>query len=102
MGRFVWMICLLLAAPAAAEKPNPAFAGRTGFGDFPELPTAMTSTGRLQPLRRWDDLVRATEQSVNTVYAQLNNDVGPERTAEAAHSTVTDDSSMVSISMLPR
>lgn len=30
------------------------------------------------------DLVRATEESVNTVYAQLNLDVGPERTAQVA------------------
>jgi len=30
------------------------------------------------------DLVRATEQSVNTVYAQLNVQVGPEKTADAA------------------
>lgn len=30
------------------------------------------------------DLVAATENSVNTVYAQLNNDVGPEATAEVA------------------
>ena len=30
------------------------------------------------------DLVRATEQSVNTVYAQLNRDVGPEKTADVA------------------
>lgn len=30
------------------------------------------------------DLVRATEQSVNTVYAQLNLEVGPEKTAEVA------------------
>ncbi len=30
------------------------------------------------------DLVQATEDSVNTVYAQLNLDVGPERTAEVA------------------
>ncbi|WP_066583357.1 transglycosylase domain-containing protein [Cellulomonas timonensis] len=30
------------------------------------------------------DLVKATEQSVNTVYAQLNNDVTPAKTAEVA------------------
>jgi membrane peptidoglycan carboxypeptidase len=30
------------------------------------------------------DLVKATEQSVNTVYAQLNLEVGPEKTAEVA------------------
>jgi membrane peptidoglycan carboxypeptidase len=30
------------------------------------------------------DLVRATEASVNTVYAQLNMDVGPDRTADVA------------------
>ncbi|WP_407345180.1 transglycosylase domain-containing protein [Pengzhenrongella phosphoraccumulans] len=31
------------------------------------------------------DLVKATAQSVNTVYAQLNVQVGPEKTAEVAH-----------------
>lgn len=30
------------------------------------------------------DLVRATEQSVNTVYAQVNLEIGPEKTAEVA------------------
>jgi membrane peptidoglycan carboxypeptidase len=31
------------------------------------------------------DLVKATEQSVNTVYAQLNQQIGPEKTAEVAN-----------------
>lgn len=31
-----------------------------GFGDYAELPTVTSSTGRLQPLRNWNDLVRAT------------------------------------------
>ncbi|GAA5514668.1 putative peptidoglycan D,D-transpeptidase PbpC [Deinococcus carri] len=36
------------------------YLGRYGFGDYVDLPTVVTSTGRLQPLRNWDDLVRAT------------------------------------------
>ena len=31
------------------------------------------------------DLLKATEQSVNTVYAQLNIEVGPQKTADVAH-----------------
>lgn len=36
------------------------YLSRYGFGDYVKLPTVITSTGRLQPLRNWDDLVRAT------------------------------------------
>lgn len=65
------------------------YLGRYGFGDFPELPTAMTSTGRLQPLRRWDDLVRATNsfgQGMSSTTLQL----------AAAYNTLANDGRYVS------
>ncbi|MCM3661137.1 penicillin-binding protein [Georgenia satyanarayanai] len=53
--------------------------------------TPMEIEGFERPVNNYDafnrgyiDLVTATEQSVNTTYAQLNMDVGPERSVEAA------------------
>jgi len=65
------------------------YLGRYGFGDYPELPTVMTSTGRLQPLRRWDDLVRATNafgQGMSSTTLQL----------AAAYNTLANDGRYVS------
>lgn len=47
------------------------------FGDWEVNNFGGTDFGRI-------DLVKATEQSVNTVYAQVNLEVGPEKTAEVA------------------
>ncbi|ASN80381.1 peptidoglycan D,D-transpeptidase FtsI family protein [Deinococcus ficus] len=45
-----------------------------GFGRDVSIPTVMTATGRLQPLRNWGDLVRATNafgQGMDTTTLQL-------------------------------
>ncbi|BDP41866.1 penicillin-binding protein 2 [Deinococcus aetherius] len=56
-----------------AEKMR-GYLGRYGFGEDVNIPTVMTSTGRLQPLRKWDDLVRATNafgQGMSSTTLQL-------------------------------
>lgn len=59
----------------------------TGYSSY----TPMVIDGFEEPVnnydlvnRGWIDLVTATQHSVNTVYAQLNVDVGPERAMEVA------------------
>ncbi|WP_272976409.1 peptidoglycan D,D-transpeptidase FtsI family protein [Deinococcus geothermalis] len=50
------------------------YLSRYGFGDYVDMPTVMTSTGQLQPLRKWDDLVRATNafgQGMSSTTLQL-------------------------------
>ncbi|AFD26081.1 peptidoglycan D,D-transpeptidase FtsI family protein [Deinococcus gobiensis] len=45
-----------------------------GFGQDVQLPTVSAATGRLQPLRKWDDLVRATNafgQGMSSTTLQL-------------------------------
>ncbi|GGQ93398.1 peptidoglycan D,D-transpeptidase FtsI family protein [Deinococcus ruber] len=45
-----------------------------GFGQSVPMPTVRTSTGRLQPLRRWDDVVRTTNafgQGMSATLLQL-------------------------------
>ncbi|WP_034383263.1 penicillin-binding protein 2 [Deinococcus sp. YIM 77859] len=57
----------------APEKMR-GYLSRYGFGDYVDIPTVMTSTGKLQPLRRWDDLVRATNafgQGMSSTTLQL-------------------------------
>lgn len=56
-----------------AEKMRD-YLSRYGFGRYVDIPTVMTSTGRLQPLRKWDDLVRATNafgQGMSSTTLQL-------------------------------
>ncbi|HEY0238893.1 MAG TPA: transglycosylase domain-containing protein [Friedmanniella sp.] len=67
---------------AALEQGIPlttTFSGATPqtFGDWTVNNFSDESFGRI-------NLIKATEQSVNTVYAQLNLEVGPDKTAEAA------------------
>lgn len=65
------------------------YLGNYGFGDYPELPTVMTSTGSLQPLRNWDGLVRATNafgQGMSSTTLQL----------AAAYNTLANDGLYVS------
>lgn len=50
------------------------YLGQFGFGEDVALPVVSTSTGRLQPLRKWDDLVRATNafgQGMSSTTLQL-------------------------------
>jgi cell division protein FtsI (penicillin-binding protein 3) len=65
------------------------YLGNYGFGAYPELPTVMTSTGSLQPLRNWDGLVRATNafgQGMSSTTLQL----------AAAYNTLANDGLYVS------
>ncbi|MEF2277739.1 penicillin-binding protein 2 [Deinococcus sp. YIM 134068] len=65
------------------------YLSRYGFGDYVDLPTVMTSTGRLQPLRKWDDLVRVTNafgQGMSSTTLQL----------AAAYNSVANDGLYVS------
>lgn len=50
------------------------YLSRYGFGVDVSMPTVSTATGRLQPPRKWDDLVRATNafgQGMSTTTLQL-------------------------------
>ncbi len=45
-----------------------------GFGTYPDMPVVPAATGQLQPLRKWDDLVRVTSsfgQGMSTTTLQL-------------------------------
>ncbi len=45
-----------------------------GFGSYPDMPVVPAATGQLQPLRKWDDLVRVTNafgQGMSTTTLQL-------------------------------
>lgn len=45
-----------------------------GFGIYPDMPVVPAATGQLQPLRKWDDLVRVTTsfgQGMSTTTLQL-------------------------------
>ncbi|MDV6373729.1 peptidoglycan D,D-transpeptidase FtsI family protein [Deinococcus arenicola] len=45
-----------------------------GFGRYPDMPVVPAATGQIQPLRNWDDLVRATNafgQGISTTTLQL-------------------------------
>ncbi|AIZ45701.1 penicillin-binding protein [Deinococcus radiopugnans] len=37
-----------------------AYFTQYGFGSYPDMPVVPAATGQLQPLRKWDDLVRVT------------------------------------------
>lgn len=65
------------------------YLNRYGFGEYVDLPTVVTSTGQLQPLRKWDDLVRATNafgQGMSSTTLQL----------AAAYNTLANDGRYVS------
>ncbi|GAA5531798.1 penicillin-binding protein 2 [Deinococcus metallilatus] len=50
------------------------YLSQYGFGTDVAIPTVMAATGRLQPLRQWDDLVRATNafgQGMSSTTLQL-------------------------------
>ncbi len=50
------------------------YLGQYGFGEDVSIPVVSTATGRLQPLRNWDDLVRATNafgQGMSSTTLQL-------------------------------
>jgi membrane peptidoglycan carboxypeptidase len=69
----------LIAALQQGIPLTTTFNGHTPqtFGDWPVTNFSNEQFGTI-------DLVKATEQSVNTVYAQLNLKVGPDKTAEVA------------------
>ncbi|MFC4639536.1 peptidoglycan D,D-transpeptidase FtsI family protein [Deinococcus hohokamensis] len=65
------------------------YLSRYGFGQDVSLPTVMTATGRLQPLRNWGDLVRATNafgQGMSSTTLQV----------AAAYNTLANDGRYVS------
>ncbi|CAN5398597.1 hypothetical protein BH11ACT1_BH11ACT1_05520 [soil metagenome] len=85
----------LIAALQQGIPLTTTFNGHTPqkFGDWPVTNFGNEQFGNI-------DLVKATEQSVNTVYAQLNLKVGPDKTAAVATQagvTVTPDTNRANV-----
>ncbi|PVU82981.1 glycosyl transferase [Cellulomonas sp. WB94] len=85
----------LIAALQEGVPLTTTFNGKSPqtFGDWPVGNFSNDQFGNI-------DLVKATEQSVNTVYAQLNLQIGPEKTkavAEAAGVTTTVDGNRANV-----
>ncbi|CAM3651575.1 peptidoglycan D,D-transpeptidase FtsI family protein [Deinococcus frigens] len=62
-----------IVEPFEPEKLRNYFSDY-GFGSYPDMPVVPAATGQLQPLRKWDDLVRATNafgQGMSTTTLQL-------------------------------